>query len=71
LWNLATSLEEPTSQPDGISIHKVMGQNCQAVNKLQWSLDGKRLAVTTGDQLHILGVSEDVSCAKVMKNLVP
>jgi WD40 repeat protein len=76
LWNLASSIEDPLSGSDGLNVHKIMGGGKSsatttssldstkisggAVNKLEWSLDGKRLAVAAGDQLHVMGLSENV-----------
>jgi len=56
-WNLAHSLDEPISGSTGIS---VSDPKTQAVNKLKWSYDGRRLGIAISDQLHVLGVSEDV-----------
>eukprot|EP00814_Leptocylindrus_danicus_P016553 CAMPEP_0116021180 /NCGR_PEP_ID=MMETSP0321-20121206/10230_1 /TAXON_ID=163516 /ORGANISM="Leptocylindrus danicus var. danicus, Strain B650" /LENGTH=660 /DNA_ID=CAMNT_0003491995 /DNA_START=96 /DNA_END=2078 /DNA_ORIENTATION=+ len=57
LWNLASSLEEPLSG-DGIRV------GGEALNTLRWSGDGRRIAVTSGDELHVLGLTEDVTKVK-------
>ena len=55
LWNLATSFEEPITGTDGIAIGEGGG-----LNKLSWSLDGRRLAVAAADRVHVLSLSDDV-----------
>lgn len=57
LWNLASSLEEPLSG-DGIRVRD------EALNTLRWSGDGRRIAVASGDELHVLGLTEDVTKVK-------
>ncbi|KAL7472951.1 hypothetical protein ACHAXS_013336 [Conticribra weissflogii] len=48
----------------------------QGLNRIQWSGDGRRMAVASGDKLHVLGVGEDVWKSKgdedgrVMNNLL-
>ena len=48
----------------------------QGLNRIQWSVDGRRMAVASGDKLHVLGVGEEVwklkgdEEGKVMHNLV-
>jgi len=77
LWNLATSLDEPLSGSDGIPLESSTNESAStsstslgptprnyALNKIRWSEDGKRLAVASGDELHIVGVTEDVSKGK-------
>ena len=32
----------------------------KAVNKIKWSLDGRRLAVASGDSLHVLAMSDEI-----------
>ena len=47
-----------------------------ALNRLKWSADGRRMAVASGDKMHVLGVGEDVwktkgdEEGKVMNNLL-
>mmetsp|Transcript_22859 Transcript_22859/g.47702 ORF Transcript_22859/g.47702 Transcript_22859/m.47702 type:complete len:819 (-) Transcript_22859:189-2645(-) len=80
IWNLATSLDQPISGTDGIPIDGGSADDSatsrQGLNRLQWSADGRRMAVASGDKLHVLGVGEDVWKSKgdeegrVMHNLV-
>ena len=71
LWNLAASLEQPISGSDGIQIDSDSG-----LNRIQWSADGRRMAVASGDKLHVLGVEEELckskgdEDSKVMSNLM-
>lgn len=66
LWNLATSLDEPMTGSDGIFVNSTSGgggntsTGSSSLNKIKWSQDGKRIAVATSDELHVLGMSEDV-----------
>jgi dynein intermediate chain len=83
-WNLASTLEQPVSGTDGIPIESgtcgasvdMTSSARQGLNRIQWSADGRRLAVASGDKLHILGVGEHVWKAKgdeesrVMHNLM-
>jgi len=84
IWNLATSLDQPISGTEGISIDDFSGADStiassssrQGLNRLKWSADGRRMAVASGDKMHVLGVGEDVWKAKgdeeskVMNNLL-
>ena len=90
IWNLASALDQPVSGTDGISIDGPAGHGAssgaapdsattssrQGLNRLRWSLDGRRMAVASGDKLHVLGVGDDVWKSKgdeegrVMHNLV-
>jgi len=85
IWNLATTLDQPISGTEGIPIHggSSSGSSGDAtttsrpgLNRLQWSSDGRRMAVASGDKLHVLGVGEEVWKSKgdeegrVMHNLV-
>eukprot|EP00549_Striatella_unipunctata_P018874 CAMPEP_0118689228 /NCGR_PEP_ID=MMETSP0800-20121206/9369_1 /TAXON_ID=210618 ORGANISM="Striatella unipunctata, Strain CCMP2910" /NCGR_SAMPLE_ID=MMETSP0800 /ASSEMBLY_ACC=CAM_ASM_000638 /LENGTH=629 /DNA_ID=CAMNT_0006586595 /DNA_START=57 /DNA_END=1947 /DNA_ORIENTATION=+ len=63
LWNLATSLETPISGSDGIKLDEDL-----SLNKLKWSADGRRLIVTSGDKVRVLGISEDVARPKGDEN---
>jgi len=73
LWNLAASLEEPITGSEGISIEQSavdsaalagsegQQQRQRGLNKLRWSPDsGRRLAVASGDRVHVLTLAEDV-----------
>ena len=85
LWNLATSLEQPISGSDGIQIDDNATTSSdtasipvghQGLNRLKWSADGRRLAVASGDQLHVLGVGDELLKSKgdeesrIMNNLM-
>lgn len=75
IWNLATSLEEPISGKGGLLVESDP-DSARGLSKLQWSHDGRRLAVASGDSLHILSMVEDVvrpkgdEDSKVMNSLV-
>lgn len=52
LWNLASSLDEPVGdvvvdQPNGL-------------NRLKWSLDGRRVLVAGGDKMYVMSLAEEV-----------
>lgn len=51
-WNFAASLDEPQ---ETVAIDSTGG-----LNKLRWSLDGRRLAVAASDQVHVLSLPEEV-----------
>ena len=86
IWNLATSLDQPISGTEGISIDNfssnstdptsVTAASRQGLNRLKWSADGRRMAVASGDKMHVLSVGEDVWKSKgdeegsVMNNLL-
>lgn len=59
LWNLAHSFEEPVTEKDGISI-----ENENGLNKLKWSLDGRRLAAASSDRVHVVSIADDLIRAK-------
>lgn len=63
LWNLAQSFDQPLSG-DGILLRTGEGTDQYALNKVQWSSDGRRLAVGSGDQLYILGLTDEVTKIK-------
>jgi dynein intermediate chain len=77
LWNLASSLEEPITGLQGITVEDIDTDTSKprGINRLRWSLDGRRLAVACSDTLHVLGMNEDVwkpkggEANKVMSNL--
>merc|ERR1712154_326197 len=71
LWNLASSLDEPITGSEGISLNNLSDSDSAdvkttfdsentAVNKIKWSMDGRRLAVTSGDCLHVLAMSDEI-----------
>lgn len=62
LWNIASSLEDPLTGKDGIIVDSEAGQ--RGLNKISWSLDGRRIAVASGDLLHVLTLTEDVARPK-------
>jgi len=84
IWNLAASLDQPISGTEGILIDDFSGADSanaspssrQGLNRLKWSADGRRMAVASGDQMHVLSVGEDVwktrgdEEGKVMNNLL-
>ena len=61
-WNLATSIDEPVTGANGIAIESETDPSfsSSAVNKLKWSVDGRRIAAACSDKLHVLGLSEDL-----------
>jgi len=63
IWNLASSLDQPVSGTEGIPIdNSTAGDSSSSssgLNRLQWSADGRRMAVASGDKLHVLGVGEE------------
>ena len=63
LWNLATSFEEPMTGQDGIVVEPD-AMSGRGLNKLRWSLDGRRIAVASSDRVHILNLTEEVTRSK-------
>ena len=63
LWNLATSLEEPITGNTGLVIDSD-AMSGRGLNKLQWAADGRRIAVASGDQVHVVTLTEEVSRPK-------
>ena len=63
IWNLASSLDQPVSGTEGIPIdNSTAGDSSSTttgLNRLQWSADGRRMAVASGDKLHVLCVGEE------------
>jgi len=63
IWNLASSLDQPVSGTEGIPIDSSTAgdssSSSSGLNRLQWSADGRRMAVASGDKLHVLGVGEE------------
>ncbi|KAL7538736.1 hypothetical protein ACHAWF_006200, partial [Thalassiosira exigua] len=83
VWNLASSLDQPVSGAEGVPVDRLpVGGTVEAgaapggLNRLRWSSDGRRMAVASGDRLHVLGVGEELwKCrgdeeGKVVHNLV-
>merc|ERR1711957_191288 len=69
IWNLAVTIDQPVSGTEGIhidtnsdssGISSESSPRRQGLNRLQWSLDGRRMAVAAGDKLHVLGVGEEL-----------
>jgi dynein intermediate chain len=74
LWDLATSLEEPLTGKEGLLIEPD-AMSGRGLNRLKWSTDGRRLAVASGDNVHVLNMNEDVirsdgEESKVMNSLM-
>lgn len=63
LWDLAESFDRAVTG-DGIVVRKEDEDEQYALSKLRWSGDGRRLAIGSGDQLHILSLYDDVAKAK-------
>ncbi|KAL7563432.1 hypothetical protein ACA910_016528 [Epithemia clementina (nom. ined.)] len=61
-WNIANSMEEPMTGKEGIVVEPDEAQ--RGLNKIQWSPDGRRLAVASGDLLHVLNLTDDVARPK-------
>jgi dynein intermediate chain len=72
---LSSSLEGPISGLHGITVENSDTQKARGINRLRWSLDGRRLAVACSDILHVLGMNEEVwkpkggEANKLMNNL--
>jgi dynein intermediate chain len=64
LWNLATSLDEPITGPEGIVVQPDAMSSGVGLNKLKWSADGRRLAVASADKVHVLHLSDNVTRTK-------
>lgn len=61
-WNLASSIDEPITGVEGISIEKTSDSSIsqRGLNKLQWSADGRRIAAACADTLYVLGLSDEL-----------
>jgi dynein intermediate chain, cytosolic len=59
LWNFSVSLEEPITGSDGIVVEPDGGSG-RGLNKLKWSIDGRRMLAASADRVHVLVLSEDV-----------
>jgi len=91
LWNLANSIDQPMSGSEGIPLLHESGSNAggggassssssshrrAGINRIKWSADGRRIAVASGDKVHVLSVSEEFCKGKgdeegrVMHNLI-
>lgn len=55
-------MEEPMTGKDGIVVEQDVAE--RALNKIKWSNDGRRLAVASGDMLHVMNLTEDVARPK-------
>ena len=64
LWNLATSLEEPITGQDGGIVVEPEAMSGRGLNKLQWSADGRRMAVASGDRVHVISLTDEVARPK-------
>jgi dynein intermediate chain len=69
ICNLASTLDQPVSGTEGIPIDggapgDPSSSSYQGLNRLQWSSDGRRLVVASGDKLHVFGIREHVWKAK-------
>jgi len=76
VWNLSTSMDQPLTGFDGIQIESTNETRASSaststnisstavlsrgLNHIQWSLDGRRIAVACADTLYVLGFSEEV-----------
>ena len=63
LWNLATSFEEPITEQEGIVVEPD-ALSGRGLNRLKWSLDGRRVAVASSDRVHVLTLAEDITRSK-------
>ena len=80
IWNLASAVDQPVSGTEGVPVAAGGGGPASSpsdgINRLQWSPDGRRMAVASGDKLHVLAVGEEVWRSKgdedsrVMNNLL-
>ena len=61
-WNIASSMEEPLTGKEGIVVEPSEAQ--RGLNKLQWSADGRRIAVASGDMLHVLNLTDNMARPK-------
>ncbi len=62
-WNLATSIDEPISGLEGVTVEKISetsSSSLRGVNRLKWSADGRRIAAACSDTLYVLGISEEL-----------
>lgn len=60
LWNLALSLDSPMTGSEGVSVSSGQGLADieKGINRISWSLDGRRLAAGASDKLYILTLSD-------------
>jgi WD40 repeat protein len=59
LWNLATSMDDPLTGSEGIVV-EANAASGQGLNKLRWSPDGRRLAVSSSDRVHMVNLNEEM-----------
>lgn len=59
IWNLATSFEEPLTGQEGLLVEPD-AMSGYGLNRLRWSADGRRIAVSSGDRVHVLSMTEEV-----------
>jgi dynein intermediate chain len=77
LWNLASSLDEPLTGAEGLSLlndsldaaaaaasESTRPDRNRGLNKIRWSGDGRRLAAASGDVVHVLTIPEDIARPK-------
>lgn len=77
LWNLASSLDDPLTGPEGLSLVDGPSSSTSSsdaattttppprgLNKVRWSGDGRRLAVAAGDVMQVLTLHEEVARPK-------
>ncbi len=78
LWNLAFSLDEPITGIQGLQLNKndqTPDAPSYGINKIKWSMDGRRIAAAKSDTVHVLGLAEELwkpkgnEGAKVMNSL--
>ncbi len=61
LWNLASSLDEPMTGSQGLSIDENDdADKSHGVNKIKWSPDGRRIVAACYDTLYVLGMSDEL-----------
>jgi WD40 repeat protein len=59
LWNLATSMEDPLTGSEGIVVEPNAASG-RGLNKLRWSADGRRIATSASDRLHVITWNDDI-----------
>ena len=65
-WNLAPSLDEPIASLQGLSLDVEGGGNVvgdqlsHGINKIKWSMDGRRIAAASSDTVHVLGLADEL-----------
>ena len=61
-WNIASSMEVPMTGKEGIVVEPDVAQ--RGLNRIEWSADGRRIAVASGDLLHVLNITDDLARPK-------